>query len=606
MKDSSYSDLQLFRRLMAIARPYWPHIGVLLVLSLLSTPVALLSPVPLKIAVDSVLGSEPVPGFIRAVLPAAALESTTGLLVAAVALLILIALVRELRSLVHWWFSTYTGEKLVLRFREKLFQHVHRLPFTYHDREGTSSSLYRIQYDAPAIKWVAIEGVLPLVGSLFTVAGMVYVMVRIDWVLTLVALSVVPVLIGVTQVYRPRLRRQWTETKDRQSSAMSVVQEALSMIRVVKAFGQEQREQRRFSNVSRESIQAHLRAVLSEGTFSFVIGMVTAIGTAGVLLLGINHVRTGVVTLGNLLVVMSYLSQLYDPLRTIGQRVAELQSSLASAERTFTLLDRMPEVTERPDARPLERAEGRIEFESVSFGYEDEEKVLRDVSFEVAPGARVGIAGKTGAGKSTLVSLLPRFWDPDSGRISLDGTDLRDYRLDDLRHQYSIVLQEPVLFRASIAENIGYGRSGAVEAEIVEAARAANIHEFIANLPEGYETVVGERGMQLSGGERQRVSLARAFLKDAPLLILDEPTSSVDMHTEQDILEAMDRLMAGRTVFMIAHRLETLRGCDVLFVLEEGELVARTHNVEELLDSDRLVKMYERPAGTVGTGGSQT
>jgi ATP-binding cassette, subfamily B, bacterial len=287
-------------------------------------------------------------------------------------------------------------------------------------------------------------------------------------------------------------------------------------------------------------------------------------------------VREGSLTLGQLLMVLGYLGQLYEPLKTIGRKAAGLQSYLASAERVFALLDERPDVPERPQARPLRRAAGAVAFQNVGFAYDADHPVLHDVSFEVRPGARVAIGGTTGAGKSTLVSLLTRFYDPTAGTILLDGVDLRDYRLADLRDQFAIVLQEPLLFATSIAENIAYGRPGSSDLDIVQAARAAGAHDFIARLPRGYATPVGERGMQLSGGERQRIALARAFLKDAPLLILDEPTSSVDVKTEATILEAMGRLMRGRTAFLITHRASALAICDVRVHLELGRLVGAT------------------------------
>jgi ATP-binding cassette subfamily B protein len=305
-----------------------------------------------------------------------------------------------------------------------------------------------------------------------------------------------------------------------------------------------------------------------------MVGLVVAAGEAAVLFIGVRNVQAGTLTLGDLLLVMGYLAQLYRPLQSISKKVGDLQRSLASAERTFALLDQTPEVIEKPNAMPLSRAKGAISFQNISFSYEGENTpVLHDVSFEALPGTRVGIAGATGAGKSTLVSLLTRFYDPTSGRITLDGVDLRDYRIADLRNQFAIVLQEPVLFSTSIAENIAYANPDATHEEIVAAARAANAHAFITYLPEGYDTQVGERGMRLSGGERQRISLARAFLKDAPILILDEPTSSVDIKTEAVIMEAMTRLMRERTTFMIAHRLGTLANCDVRLQIEGGQVI---------------------------------
>jgi len=301
--------------------------------------------------------------------------------------------------------------------------------------------------------------------------------------------------------------------------------------------------------------------------------MITATGTAAVLFIGARHVQAGTITVGDLVLVMAYMSQLYSPLKTLSKKAGQLQKYLASAERAFSLLDEEPDVRETPNARPLSLAAGDIRFERVSFAYDGERPVLCDLSFHAPAGMRVGIAGATGAGKTTLVSLLNRFYDPSGGRILLDGVDLRDYRLADLRAQFAIVLQEPLLFSTSIAENIAYAKQDASIEEIMAAARAANVHDFITGLVDGYDTEVGERGTRLSGGERQRISLARAFLKDAPILILDEPTSSVDVATEATILEAMSRLMKDRTTFMIAHRLGTLEGCDVFVELQDGCLV---------------------------------
>jgi ATP-binding cassette subfamily B protein len=295
-----------------------------------------------------------------------------------------------------------------------------------------------------------------------------------------------------------------------------------------------------------------------------------AAGSGAALLVGVQQVREGRLSLGSLLLVMAYLQQIYKPLKTLSKKTADLQSSLASAERAFSLLDELPEVAERHDARRLSRAQGTILFLDVSFAYDPDHPVLHRVSFAAPPGTRVGIRGTTGAGKTTLMGLLMRFYDPTDGMITLDGVDLREYHLGDLRRQFATVLQDTVLFSTSIAENIAYGRDGATHAQIVEAARHANAHDFITNLPAGFETPVGERGMRLSGGERQRISLARAFLKDAPILILDEPTSAVDVKTEAGIMDAMQRLMQGRTTFMIAHRLDTLAVCDMQVEMEKG------------------------------------
>jgi ATP-binding cassette subfamily B protein len=567
-----------------MARPYWLQILGIFVLGLLATPLALLAPLPLAIAVDNVLGAKPLPDFLVMLLPASATESPAALLIVAAVLVIAIELLSQLQALGSTLLSTYTGEKLVLGLRTRLFGHVQRLSLSYHDSIGTSDSTYRIQYDSSAIRYIAIDGVVPFVAAIITLVSMLYVTFRLDWQLALVALAVSPVLFILVRIYRLRLRRQSRQLKKFESATLSVVQEVLTAVRVVKAFGQEEREQARFIHRANEGLQARIRVSLAEGALGLMLGLTMAIGTASVLLIGVRNVQAGVLTLGGLLLVMAYLGQLYRPLKTISRKVASLQSHLASAERALSILDEAPDVKERPDALPLPRASGAIAFHNVCFEYDEGYPILQDFSIEVPAGTRVGIAGETGAGKTTLVSLLNRFYDPTAGHILLDGFDLRDYKLADLRSQFALVLQEPVLFSTSVSENIAYARPGANREEIVRAAEAANAHDFIVNLPDGYETQVGERGMRLSGGERQRIALARAFLKDAPILILDEPTSSVDLRTEVEIIEAMERLMQGRTSLMIAHRLSTLENCDLLLVVEHGQLVGATRDVSEAIE----------------------
>jgi len=573
MPSRNYTELTLYRRLLRQARPYWPHLVGLVLLNLLISPVALLTPLPLKVAVDSALDSHPLPGFLYALLPETATSSSAAVLILAVCLVGAIALLRGLVELANSVLRTYTGEKLVLGLRAQLFRHTQRLSLLYHDLRGTTDSTYRIQYDAQSVQWILSDNIPSLAQAVVTLVGMIYVTFLIDWQLALVALTVCPFLFLGAWAYGRRLRPRWRQVHQLNSSALSVVQETLGALRVVKAFGQEEREGERFVHQSGESVRTRIRVAFVEGGFTLFIGLTTAAGTAAVLFVGVSHVQSGVLTLGDLLLVMGYLAQLYAPLNQLSKTRATLQSGLASAERVFSLLDEVPDVAERPNAQPLVRASGAVAFRDVSFAYREDRPVLRHVSFEIEPGTRVGISGTTGAGKSTLMNLLTRFFDPSAGQILLDGVDLRDYKLADLRNQFAIVLQEPVLFSTSIAENIAYARPGASEEEIVEAAKAANVHEFIANLPRGYEGHVGERGMSLSGGERQRIALARAFLKDAPILILDEPTSSVDTKTEATIMEAMERLMRGRTTFMIAHRLGTLANCDARLEVEDGCLV---------------------------------
>src|SRR5213595_1648185 len=569
-------DVVLYRRLLSQARPYWPHVVALFLLSLLSSPLSLLTPLPLKIAVDSVIGSHPLPHVISPFVPEAIAHSPTVLLAVAVGLLVAVALLRQLQGMTNTLLQAYVREKLVQSFRARLFRHVQRLSLAYHDARGTSDSTYRIQYDATAIQYVLIDSVIPFISATVTLVGMIYVMTRIDWQLALIALAISPGLVVTGRIFRRRLRRHSREAKKLESSTMSIVQEVLGALRVVKAFGQEAREEERFIRRSTEGMKVRLRLASLEGSFNVLVGLATAAGMAAVLLIGVRHVGAGVLTLGELLMVMAYMNQLYEPLKTISRKAATLQLHLASAERAFALLDEPSDVEVRPNAQLLGRARGAIAFRNVSFAYGKDRPVLHDISFDVEPGTRLGIVGASGAGKSTLISLLTRFYDPTAGAIFLDGIDLRDFRLEDLRRQFAVVPQDPVLFSASIAENIAYAKPEATKDELIAAAQASNAHEFIIRLPQGYDTQVGERGVQLSGGQRQRIAIARAFLKDSPVLILDEPTSAVDLETEAAIVGALERLQQGRTVVIISHRPTTLAGCSAVLTIEHGRVVRDT------------------------------
>jgi ATP-binding cassette subfamily B protein len=507
-------------------------------------------------------------------LPAAVKGSPGGLLILAALLVVALALLSQLREFGTSVLSAYTSEQMLRGFRAKLFGHVQRISLSYHDSKGTADSIYRIQYDATALQNILISGVVPFVSSAITLISMIYVTAYINGKFALIGLAVSPFLLLVSRYYRRELRGVSRSVKKLESSALSVVHEVLGSVRVVRAFGQEDREQQRFLEKSNEGMRARIHQTFIEGGYGITVALLTAGGMAAVLYIGVLDVKSGKLTLGNLLLVMSYLGQLYSPLRTVGKKMATMQSHLVSAERAFALLDEAPQVEERPTARPLKRASGSIAFNHVSFSYDGRsEPVLQDISFEIRPGECVGIIGATGAGKTTLVSLLTRFFDPTSGEVLLDGVDLRDYKLADLRNQFAIVLQEPILFSSSIAENIAYARPHADRSEIVAAAKAANAHDFILNLPRSYDTLVGERGMRLSGGERQRISIARAFLKDSPILILDEPTSSIDVRTEADLLEAMERLTRGRTTCIITHRSSALKFCNTVLRVEQQGVV---------------------------------
>ncbi len=568
------ADHRVLARIVEFARPYWLKIAGTFVLSLAVVPLTLLTPFPLKVVVDSVIGSKSLPPLLDA-----SLRWIGGgpyvVLTAMALLLVAITLLLYAQGMAVWLASTYLGERLVLDFRAALFRHAQRLSLSYHDRTGTTDSVFRIQYDAECFQHVLIDGLIPMLSALMTAIAVVIVTAWLNWQLALVSLVVCPILYFITGRFGRRLRGRWYEVKDIESSAMSVVQEALSAGRVVKSFGREEHEQRRFLTRASRRLWGQLDIAWLQSKFDLAIGVTVAAGTAAVLFLGVVQVKGGHLSTGELLMILAYQAQVYLPLKTISKKIGDLQSGIASAGRAFSLLDELPEVRERPHARRLERARGAFAFDDVSFAYEPGHDVLRRIRLEIEPGSRVGIAGKTGAGKTTFVSLLTRFYDPTAGAILLDGVDLRDYKLADLRTQFAIVLQDTMLFSSSIRENIAYGRPEASEEEIVDAARQANAHDFISALPDGYGTEVGERGMRLSGGERQRVSIARAFLKDAPIILLDEPTSALDLATEAAIVDAMERLMIDRTVFLIAHRPTTLEHCNVRLELRDGSLWVR-------------------------------
>ncbi len=578
MGNTVQSGRGVWKGLFKELRPYFPHILLLFVISVLATPLSLISPLPLKIIVDNVLGSQPLSGYLTMFAPQPI--SLSYLIILAIGILLAAAVLSQLQSLSYTWLNLKVGQRITIGLRTRLFSYMQRLSITYHDMKGTTDSVYRIQYDAPAIQNFAINGLLPLITSIIMLFSMIVVIAFLDWELAIVALLISPALFLLAYVYRKKLRKKWREAANLESSAMKVAQESLGAIRIVKAFGQEDRENERFISHSNESMSASVKANIDQGVYTLIVGSIIAAGMAAVLFIGIGHVQSGVLSLGDLLMVNYYLTQLYSPMKTIGSQVMGMQKQLASAERIFSVLNEKPDVTERTNALPLNRAKGKIGFQNVSFEYEKGHPVLKDVSFQLKAGTTIGVLGATGSGKTTLSNLMLRFFDPSEGKITLDDIDLKDYKVADLRNQYAVVLQDTVLFSTTIAENIRFARPQATLDEIKAAAKAANAHEFVSNLPRGYDTLVGERGMRLSGGERQRISIARAFLKNAPLLILDEPTSALDIQTEEIVMKAVQRLMRGRTSIMIAHRLTTLKNCDILLTLEHGNVKEITHNVK--------------------------
>jgi len=575
------------QRTLEDLRPYLAPLIVLLLVSLLAIPITLIVPLPIKILVDSVLGSQSLPRYLTIVVGS---QVSKGFAIwLAISMLLGTAVLTWLLNLVNVWYSSKVGNRMTLDVRARLFRQMQRLSIAYHDTMGAADSAYRTLNDAPMLRSFGIDSLIPLATSILTLAAMILVMVYLDWQLALIALLVSPLMFVLTFVFRPRIRAGWRRFRASESAAMAVAQESLGASRLVKSYGQEERKNEQLVSHYNDSLTAQLKVQVDVAFYSLLVGVVTAAGLAAVLYIGIGHVQAGILSLGSLLVVNYYVTQLYGPLRNVGQSILDIQMSMTGIERYHVVLDEKPDVPESPNALPLVRAKGKIAFQKVSFEYTKDHDVLHDVSFELPSGSRLGVVGPTGSGKTTLSTLLLRLFDPTEGVITLDDIDLKDYKLADLRNQYAVVHQETVLFSTTVAENIRFSKPNATMVEVIAASKASKAHDFITNLPNGYDTLVGERGMKLSGGERQRISLARAFLKNAPILVLDEPTSSLDIHTESAILDTIQELMKGRTTLMIAHRPSTLRDCNMILVLDDGRVSQMTTEVESVISGMNAV-----------------
>jgi ATP-binding cassette subfamily B protein len=532
-----------------------------------STAAALLQPWPLKLVIDSVLGGEPPP-------PGLALGSKTALLGVLVTVMVGLQILVGALAMLGTNLVIRAALHMVFRLRCAVFEHLQKLSLSFHDTTKVGDSLYRVAWDTYAVQTLLNNAIVPATTATLTLVGIALVMALRDWRVTVAALAIaVPLVVLIRRLDRP-MTRYSLRVHERESDVSSRVQETLTAIRAVQSFAREPLERERFERQAAASLHANLHLTLLQTGSQMVVSLLMAVGTAAVVWLAGRRALEGVLTPGDVVLLAAYLVMLYKPLETLAYTAVAVQGAAAGARRVLALLDVRPDVTDAAGAVPLPgRAVGGLVFEQVTFAYGTGGPALRDVSLEVRPGEIVAIVGASGAGKTTLASLLVRFYDPQAGRITLDGLDLRSLTLRSLRENVALVLQDPIVFGASIRENIAYGRPDATAEEVERAARAANAHEFVAGLPQGYDTVVGERGVTLSGGQRQRIAIARAFVKDAPVLILDEPTSALDAENERAILDALARLMKGRTTLIIAHRLSTVRPAGRIVVLQDGAVV---------------------------------
>ena len=561
-------------------RPYRKLVFVSILSTFVAAALALAEPWPLAIVVDGVLGDHNAPGILRAILGED--PSTYKLLLIAVLLGFSLTVLTQGMNVVTDWVNAKTEQNMALDLRSDLFEHAQRLSLTFHDARLTGGLMQQINMQAAAIGGI-IVAFPPILQAFLTLVGMLVVAALIDWQVTLASLIAVPLIWYSLGLYGTKIVPRLQRVQALEWQSLSIVHEAMAMLRVIVSFGREKHEFRRFRRQGETAVDERVKLTVRQTLFSLGVSTATALGTAIVLGLGASHVLQGKITVGELLVLIAYVAAIYQPLEEISNTIGELNEQFVQFNSSLDLLDTKREIEDAPDAVDLGRATGRVTFDDVHFAYKGRSDTLKGISFTTEPGQRVALVGPTGAGKTTLTSLLIRFYDPQAGRILIDDIDIRKIKLKSLRDQISVVLQEPLLFSGTIAENIRYGRLDASMEDIVAAAKAANVHDFIESLPEGYETELGERGAQLSGGERQRISVARAFVRDAPILILDEPTSSIDSKTESVILDVLDELMEGRTSFMVAHRLSTVRDADLILVISEGRIVEQgTH--EELVE----------------------
>jgi ATP-binding cassette subfamily B protein len=594
-----YFRTDIYARLFPYVRAFKWIMAVTVGLELAQSGLALLDPWPLKVLIDNGLSGRPLPAWLGRILLMPSAKPRVAIILTAVVAGLVLRLLSGVLDIGIQYVKTRINTGMNLRFAADLFNHLLRLSFKYHDQTTVGDSIYRINSDTGFVSTMIWSNFRHLLTALATFVGMLWIVVRLDWQVALLALGVVPLQYISVGLYGRLFNEKSRRIKVMESKAQSFMQEALSCLRVVKAFGQEDREHQRVVGQRWQAVRARIHLDLQESIFSFALRFLSRIDRSAVLLLCAYHVFQGRLTIGALLVIMTYVGQLQDPIDAIGDVLTDMQDSLVSAERVFEVLDVEPDIRDRAGAKSVEQINGTVAFEDVSFGYDPSRQVVHHLDFKARAGEVVALVGPTGAGKTTIASLIMRFYDPGSGRVTLDGVDLRDLTMQTLRDNVALVLQESMLFSGTIRDNIGYGRPDASLEEISAAARSANAHDFISMLPDGYDSQVGERGVRLSGGERQRIAVARAFLKNAPVLILDEPTSSLDSRTESVILDVLDRLMAGRTTFIIAHRLSTIRYADQIVVLEKGRIVESGVHDELLLGNGLYSQLHRIQNGAL-------
>jgi ATP-binding cassette subfamily B protein len=585
---------------LSFLRPYRGRVWLLGFLSLLEIGLGALQPWPLAVILDHVLLKHPFRPFIQSWAGRLSGHNDFSLLVIVVLAGAALQVTNQFASMFHTQVQVDTGQRMVYDLRFKLFEHLQALGLHHHVTTNTGDAVYRLETDAYSIENLVMSGMFPLASSVITLVVMFGWLARIDLTISLLALTVVPFLYVCLRYYTTTLVFRTERVKELESKLVERLYEVFAAMRLVKSFAREPYEARRFSQTGDAVMKARISITWQESLFSVVVSTVVIFGTALVLIVGGRHVLRGQMTIGQLTVVLAYLGMVYGPLSAIAHTTGQLQGALAGAKRVRAIFEMLPETLDAPDAIDATHVTGTIQFDDVGFKYPDGTEVLRHITFDAKPGEMIALVGLTGAGKTTLVSLIPRFYNASSGSVLVDGVDVQKYRVRSLRDKIAIVLQEPMLFQGTIGDNLRYGRLDATPQDIEDAARAAHAHDFISRLSKGYDTEIAEAGGGLSGGERQRLSVARAIIKDAPILILDEPTSSLDAISEEIVFAALRRLRAGRTTIVIAHRLSTVRDADRILVLDGGRIIAQGRH-DELLKTSQL---YRRMCARLSVGKS--
>jgi ATP-binding cassette subfamily B protein/subfamily B ATP-binding cassette protein MsbA len=585
---------------LSFLRPYRGRVILLAILLASEIGLGALQPWPLAIVIDYVLGDKPFPSWIAPYINSITGGHTFALLVTVVIAGVVLQVVNQFVSAYGTQVQVDTGQRMVYDLRARLFQHLTGLGLHHHISTSTADAVYRVDVDAYAIENLVMSGIFPLATSITALTVMFVILVRLNFTIALLSLTVVPFLFMCLRYYTSTLANREERVKELESKLLERLYETFGAIRLVKSFSREQHELSRYTESGEKTMNARIAITWQSSLFSVVVSTITILGTALVVIVGGSFVLSKRLSIGELYVVINYLGAVYGPLSAIAHTTGQLQGALAGARRVRAMFAMTPETEDEPSAIEADGIRGDIRFDNVGFTYPNGKEVLREIAFEAKPGQMIALVGLTGAGKTTLVSLIPRFYQTTIGRVLADGIDVRNYRVQSLRERIAIVLQDPVLFSGSIADNIRYGRLDATRDEIEAAARAAHAHDFISRLAKGYDTEIAEAGGSLSGGERQRLSIARAILKNAPILILDEPTSSLDAISEEIVFAALRHLRAGRTTIVIAHRLSTVRDADCILVLDGGRIAAKGRH-DELLQSSEL---YRRMCARLSVGKS--